>query len=58
MSMKRIVNKSKNHKEAEEWDIIQQINMTPEERQQAAKELKIRVYGNNVKSMRKRTKVE
>jgi len=42
--MKRIVNKSKNHKEAEKWDIHQQISMTPKERQKAAKELKKKFY--------------
>ena len=45
--MKRIVNKSKTFKEAEEWDILQQINMTPDERQRTAKELKERYYGKN-----------
>jgi len=46
--MKRICNKAKNFKEAEEWDIEQQLRMTPEERQDAAKELRDRVYGRNV----------
>jgi hypothetical protein len=45
--MERIVNIAKNHKEAEKWDIEQQINMTPRERQMAAKELKKRFYGSN-----------
>ncbi len=44
--MKRIVNKAKNHKEAEEWEIHQEVNMTPEERQKVAKELKRRFFGN------------
>jgi hypothetical protein len=43
--MKRISNKSKNFKEAENWDIEQHLHMTPEERQDAAKELRERVYG-------------
>jgi hypothetical protein len=43
--MKRICNKAKNFKEAEEWDIEQQLRMTPEERQDAAKDLRERVYG-------------
>ena len=43
--MERICNKSKNFKEAEEWDIKQQLRMTPEERQEAAKELRERFYG-------------
>ncbi len=33
--------------EAEKQDIIQHISMTPEERQDAARELKIRVFGDN-----------
>ncbi len=43
--MKRIYHKAKNFKEAEEWDIIQHLQMTPEERQGVAKELRERVYG-------------
>ncbi len=51
--MERIVNKAKNHKEAGEWDIHQQINMKPEERQHISKELKKRVYGTKARDMRK-----
>ncbi len=43
--MKRIYHKAKNFKDAENWDILQQINMTPENRQRAAEELRKRVYG-------------
>ena len=43
--MERVCNKAKNYKEAEEWDIYQHLSMTPEERQDAAKELRKRVYG-------------
>lgn len=43
--MKRVINKAKNFKEAERWDIIQQIAMTAEERQHAAQELRNRAYG-------------
>jgi len=43
--MKRIINKSKSFREAEEWDILQHTRMTPEERQEAAAELRRRVYG-------------
>lgn len=43
--MERVVNKAKNFREAEQWDILQQIAMTPEERQRAARELRVRVYG-------------
>ncbi len=43
--MKRIFKKSKNYREAEEWDILQHTSMTPEERQEAAAELRRRVFG-------------
>jgi len=35
--MDRTFNKAKNFKEAEEWDIKQQINMSPRQRQKIAK---------------------
>lgn len=54
--MERICNKSKNYKEAEEWDIEQQLNMTSEERQAAAKELRERVYGPNPKDVKDSTR--
>jgi hypothetical protein len=50
--IKRIVHKAKNYKDAEEWDILQHIRMTAEERQDAAKELKIRVYGRKAPDVR------
>ena len=50
--IKWVVHKAKNFQEAEEWDILQNIRMTPEERQAAAKELKIRFYGENVPDVR------
>jgi hypothetical protein len=50
--MERICKKSKNFKEAEDWDIKQQLSMTPEERQAAAKELRERVYGPNTKDVK------
>lgn len=45
--MERVVNKSKNAREAENWDIKQQIAMTPGERQEAVRILKERVYGKD-----------
>ena len=45
--MKPIVNKAKNFKEAEDWDIEQHIRMTPEERQKVAKILRDKFYGKN-----------
>ncbi|GAB4335082.1 MAG: hypothetical protein Kow0037_14430 [Calditrichia bacterium] len=44
--MKRIVHKAKNYREAEEWDILQQVRMSPEERQKIALALKRKVYGS------------
>ncbi|MGA7159616.1 MAG: hypothetical protein WBZ48_01355 [Bacteroidota bacterium] len=58
--MRRIINKAKNFKEAEEWDIVQQITMTAAERQHVAQELRRRVYGTissrAVVSLKRRTK--
>lgn len=54
--MERIINIAKNKKEADEWDIQQQIKLTPEERQKIAKELKRRFYGDkdtDIRSSRK-----
>jgi hypothetical protein len=45
--MKRVFNKAKSKKEADEWDIIQNISMTPDERFYVVDELKKRVYGTN-----------
>jgi len=47
LSMKRIVNISKNAEEAQKWDINQHINMSAEERQAAAHIIKARVYNKN-----------
>jgi len=54
--MERILNKAKNNKEAEKWDILQQIKMSPEERMKVAKELKKKFYGNNPPDVRSRKK--
>ena len=45
--MKRVVHKARNFKEAQKWDIMQMIKMTPDERQKAARALKDRYYGRN-----------
>jgi len=50
--MKRIVHISHSHEEAREWDIEQQIRMTPEQRQAVARELRRRVYGPNPPDVR------
>ena len=56
LKMKRICNKAKNFKEAEEWDIEQQLRMTPGERQNAAKELRERVYGRKTPDVKESTR--
>ena len=50
--MERVYHKSKSYEEAEEWDILQHIRMTPEERQRVALELRKRVYGENCLDVR------
>ena len=50
--MKRIVNIARSFKEAEEWDIKQQISMTPDERLQISRILRERVYGKNCVDVR------
>jgi hypothetical protein len=43
--MDRVCHKSNSFEEAEAWDILQHVRMTPEERQKAAKEVRKRIYG-------------
>jgi len=50
--MKRVVHIAKNSREAAAWNIRQCLRMTVEERQQAAWELKIRVYGDGSPDIR------
>jgi len=45
--MERIANKAYGFDEAAEWDIKQQINMTPNERFDIANKLKEMVYGKD-----------
>jgi predicted Fe-S protein YdhL (DUF1289 family) len=54
--MERIFNKARSSKEAENWDILQQISMTPEERQRIAKELRKRFYRNKPAGLRRKKK--
>jgi hypothetical protein len=51
--MKKVFHKSKSFKEAEEWDVIQHVRLTPEQRQRAAAELKKRVFGEGIPAIRK-----
>lgn len=50
--MYKAFHKSKNKKEAEDWDILQQISMTSQERLAIADELKKRVYGTDAPDVR------
>lgn len=50
--MEPIIHKAKNFREAEAWDIEQQIRMTPEERQKIARQLRERYYGENLPDVR------
>jgi len=50
--MQRVFNKAKNNTQAEKWDIMQQLKMSPEQRLAAAKELKERFYGKNCPDVR------
>jgi len=48
----RVFKKSQNFQEAEEWDIQQHIRMSPAERQEIARILRQRIYGNKVSDIR------
>jgi hypothetical protein len=48
----RSVHKSTSFLAAKRWDILQQISLTPEQRQLAAKELKERVFGKHAPDVR------
>jgi adenylylsulfate kinase-like enzyme len=54
--IKRVVHISHNFVDAELWDIKQQVSLSPEERQKAAKELKSRAFGIAVRDVRARPK--
>ena len=45
--MERVVHKTTSFEEAEDWDVRQQLAMTPQERILAARELQRRFYGPN-----------
>lgn len=50
--MERIVNKVHNFAAADEWDIHQQMELSAQERQRIARELKRRVYGTHTLDVR------
>lgn len=54
--MVRILNKARNHKEAEKWDIRQQVNLTSDERKRIALELKRKFYGRRRPDVRGKRK--
>jgi hypothetical protein len=56
--MKRIVHRAKNFHEADEWDIKQHIKMTPAERQEISRLLKVKYYGENNPDVRQQSKRE
>ena len=51
-AMERTYHKSWSFKDAEEWDILQNVRMTPDERQAVASEIKKRVYGKEAPDVR------
>jgi hypothetical protein len=50
--IKRVIHIARNFEEAEEWDIQQQLALTPDERLAASRELQRRVYGNDIMDVR------
>ncbi len=51
--MDRVVNKAKTYKDAEEWDVLQQTEMTHEQRQEIARILKERFWKGDSPDVRK-----
>ena len=51
--MKRIINKGKNFKEAEEWEIRQEVLMTPEERQKIAKRTQKKILWRQIQGRKR-----
>lgn len=43
-TMEKVVNIARSHKEADEWDVRQQVAMSPQERIRASRELRRRAY--------------
>jgi hypothetical protein len=50
--VERVVHKARDFKAAAEWDVQQQVCLTPRERRQIARKLKERVYGREPKDVR------
>lgn len=47
MAKKLSVHIAKNHREADEWDILQNLRMTPQERLCAARQLQLQYFGKD-----------
>jgi hypothetical protein len=52
----RVVHKARSFAEAEEWDILQNVRMSADERRHAALELKRRVFGDKQPDVRESTR--
>jgi hypothetical protein len=50
--LRRVVNVSQGFRQAREWEIFQELSMTPAQRQRAAKTLKERFYGKKAPDVR------
>ena len=50
-----VVHKAQSFADADDWDVLQNIRMTPEERRRAARELRRRAYGNDCPDVRNAT---
>jgi len=50
--VERVVNKTRSFEQAAEWDVRQQVAMTPRQRMRIARELKERAYPSNAKDVR------
>jgi len=44
---------AKNHKEADEWDLRQSLEMSPQKRMEAARELQLQYFGKNMPDVKK-----
>lgn len=50
--MERVFHKSRGHDEAAEWDVLQRLQMTADQREMILRELQRRYYGENVPDVR------
>lgn len=52
MRLGRVANVSHGFRQAREWEILQELSMTPAQRQRAARAMKERYYGKNAPDVR------